>query len=104
LAVPLEGGSETARQILNGSGKMHFEKRRVSDNTVRMEDKIKLDSFLYKDMTGKGKDKSAKASQNTSVINNGPQQTAPQTTTNASSKKHVAMGYFTNGNTSSTQQ
>lgn len=28
-------------------GKVHFEKRRVSDNTVRIEDRMKLDSYLY---------------------------------------------------------
>jgi hypothetical protein len=49
--------------MLNGSAKMHFEKRRVSDNTLRIEDRMKLDSFLYKDHhTNKAKEKSAKVS------------------------------------------
>ena len=56
---------------------MHFEKRRVSDNTLRVEDKLRLDSFLYKDMNHKSKEKSAKVSQNTSVIANVTQSTAP---------------------------
>ena len=76
--------------------KPHFEKRRVSDNTIRNEDKLKLDSYLYAESVVKNKDKSAKVSQNTSVITQSTAAT-PQTTTNANAKK-ITNVYYSNHN------
>ncbi len=49
-------------------GYVHFEKRRVSDNTVRNEDKLRMDSYLYAESIAVKKDKSGRVSHNTSVI------------------------------------